>query len=174
MTRDRVYGSDVPFLGWVRACEELPSVGSATCGIGVTDTDALIHRYLTTVSDGPTREVQSIMHIEVKTRSGSVRRSQADTLFKVHVCSCGSGPILDTYVCHWGVSFLFLSGTTPDDSGTMHWGRFGATPQIHRRPITRLELIQLMRFELHPDDLHPIQYLRAGDSWESRHIEDAP
>src|SRR5262245_34604620 len=86
MIRQRMFGSDVPFMAWLRRQQkELPSY-SANVGFVATDIDLFIHRYLTEIDSRGTREIQALMLIEVKTHSGLPSDSQRDTLAKVHAC----------------------------------------------------------------------------------------
>lgn len=151
MTRERIYGSDTPFCEWMRNCKDLPSY-SQTCGFVALDNDLTIHRYLTEVDGQGTREIQALMHVEIKTRNGEPHPSQHDTLFKIHKSCCGFKGINNQMVVHYGVSILSLSGLTPDDSDSIRWGRFKGV-LLSYKTISRKQLIQLLRFEIHPDNL---------------------
>ncbi len=157
MTRNRMYGSDVPFCEWMRSCEDLPSF-SAQCGFVATDIDLLIHRYLMAVDGEGSRDIQAILHIEVKTRGSEVNASQRDTLWKQN-CFNGAQIINGDYIRHFGVSVLKLSDTTPLDS-EMQWGRFKPDGILFYRTITYKMLIGLFRFELHPDNFQPRPFRR--------------
>lgn len=148
-TRDRIFGSDVPFCAWMRSCKLLPSF-STDCGFVATDTDAFIHRYMVSIDSVGSREVQPMMMLEVKTRQGDPSDSQLDTLRKINMFS-GSKRLKDgTTVRRFGVAFLKMSGTSPDDSQSMWWGRF-KNDAIRWKPINARQLIDLLRFDIHPD-----------------------
>lgn len=152
MTRDRIYGSDTPFMAWVRQCTELPSF-SREIGWVQTDNDATIHCYMSPVDGLGSRQIQSMMHLEVKTRRGVPTNSQFDTLFKLDRFS-GEVTVNSQTVRHMGVSILSMDGTSPDDSIEFQWGRFrrnGRTWRDHDwHPITRTMLIQLLQFRVTP------------------------
>ena len=158
MTRARFFGSDTPFCGWIRACPELPSVGN-NLGFSVTDNDVILHRYMTSIDKIGTREVQCLMQLEVKTRSGKPRESQMDTLTKLNLFH-GTKIHIDrgiTYtIRYFGYFILVMSDTTPDDSEKMWWGSipFGIVSNNANKlkwvRINKTLLIQLLRFDINP------------------------
>lgn len=159
MARDRLFGSDVPFCAWMRRQEELPSDG-ATCGFAATDVDVLVHRFKENADGLGTRAIQAMMLLEVKTRGAPPTDSQRDTLFK-HMCCLKNRKAIRNeagrieYVRHFGVSFLVLEGTDPEDSAGMQWGRFDLKSDAQRIrwcDVTVPQLLALLRFEIHPDD----------------------
>jgi hypothetical protein len=154
MTRDRLFGSDVPFMAWCRSCKLLPS-WSSDCGWVQTDVDTFIHRYLTRVDAQGTRELQPMMEIEVKTRSGSLTESQLDTYRKKHATVIPFLKWRGQLLVNYGVSFVRMDGTSPEDSTWFKWGRFNRSESfdIHWHDITIGKLIQLLRFDLNPDTL---------------------
>lgn len=151
MTRIRYYGSDTPFCAWMRNCKELPSK-SDTCGFVATDNDLTIHRYLVDVDGIGSREVRPLMQVEIKTRNGEPTYSQEETYRLLNEFR-GSRLIGNVYVRYFGISVLSMSGTTPDNSEFMRWGRFSKKGQIIYREISRKQLINLFRFDIHPDNL---------------------
>ena len=160
MTRDRVFGQDIEFNAWMRACKELPSY-SENCGFVASDVDTVVHRYMTCVDTVGTREMQSMTQLEVKTRGGDLTDSQKDTWFKQHCFSRGVQSIFGEHTRHWGVAMVFLSNTTPDNSEWIEWGRFGRTKNdIRRTRIDRRQLIQVLKFELSPETLKPNPFRR--------------
>lgn len=161
MNRQRIHGSDHELLAWCRAHhEQLPSY-SMRCGVVVTDVDAIFHRYLSDVQDEQgTRDLQAMMIVEGKTRGADLTDSQRDTFFKQHLCTKNCEVDGQT-VHHFGVSLLFLSGKTPDDSKKIIWGRFdGCAEKTKRRAITLDQLFKLLRFELHPHNFDPRPFRR--------------
>jgi hypothetical protein len=175
-----MFGSDIPFMAWLRSQEkELPSY-SANVGFAATDVDLFIHRYLTGLQDAEgTRDIQALMMVEVKTRGGSLRDSQRDTLAKIHAC-CGFREVeyCGQALRHFGVSVLFLSGTTPDDSDEIIWGRFDPKKahkqHIKCRSITRERLFELLRFDRHPDNLSKNAFRRHHLTREIEQVVKAP
>ncbi len=153
MTRPRIYGSDTAFCAWMRRQESLPSF-SRECGFVALDNDLTIHRYLTGIQDSlGTRDIQSMLHLEVKTRDGDPTKSQRDTLRKKHLFR-GEKKHRGQIVRWWGVYFLKMSGMSPDDSTSMQWGIFRHQSDIVSwRDIDRETLLKLLRFELHPGNL---------------------
>jgi len=150
MTRARIYGSDVEFCRWLRGCKLLPS-HDAAAGVGVvaSDVDVFLHRYMMSVDGVGTRQVQAMGFLEVKTRGGGIRDSQSDTLWKAHMMSKGQSVFDGIVLRHYGVGFLFMDGTSPDDSGSMEWGRFQKNRSILRKAITLTDLIDLLKFDRH-------------------------
>lgn len=157
MTRDRLFGSDVAVMSWCREkarTGELPAY-SEECGVVQTDVDAYWHRYKTCVDRIGTRELQLFMEIEWKTRGGELTKSQEDTYRKKHATTL---PMLRWHgqeLRNYGIAVVRLSGTTPDDSEWIKWGRFigGQVSGVIWSQITVDQLIQLIRFDLHPDTL---------------------
>lgn len=165
MNRPRMFGSDTPFCAWLRRQqEELPSY-SETCGFVASDNDVHIHCYMTEIDSRGTREIQALMFLEIKTRGGRVHDSQRDTLVKLHACLAKGNIVFSGQtIRHFGVSFIFLSGMDPDDSETIYWGRFDQSKPFSRvirgKKITKEQLLKLLRFELHPDNLAPRPFRR--------------
>lgn len=175
MTRDRLFGSDVPFMAWCRSCSLLPS-WSPDCGWVQTDVDTFIHRYLTCVDRQGTREVQPMMELEVKTRSGNLTDSQVDTYRKKHATTI---PLLKwngQTLINYGVSFVRLEGSSPADSAWIKWGRFkrSSLVEISWNDISIDQLIKLMRFELHPDTLCASSYRRHHKTAKVMVCEETP
>lgn len=157
MTRTRMYGSDTEFCAWMRNCEQLPSYGE-NFGFVASDNDLTVHRYKTCVDSVGTREVQGIMQIEIKTRHGKPSSSQVDTLTKLNLFACDK-KVQGVQVRFFGVFFLVMSGTTPEDSDSMWWGRCPAdkflkdAKFITWTEVNRSKLIDVLRFERHPRNL---------------------
>jgi hypothetical protein len=163
MVRDRIYGNDVPFSDWCRRMGkqgQLPSVASDGCAVVLTDVDMTVHRYMTPVDKIGTRQLQALMEVEVKTRNGNPTRSQLDTYAKKHVTTRLVTKVGGVQVFNYGISFLSFSGTSPDDSESIRWGRFNKNePNISWKTIDEDTLVKLLRFDLHPDSLqkHPFR-----------------
>lgn len=161
------FPAESAFCAWMRSRPELDSAD----GIVRTDADHIVHRYKFSHTD---RNVQALMFIEVKTnvdfnKERLIPNSQADSLwiidqlvrnrrsniYKVPRKQC-DGHVHKVYslvakknvwVRFYGVHGLYFSGTNPIDSESIQWDR---------RPIRIDQLIKLLRFELDPDSLTPI------------------
>jgi len=168
MTRQRHFGNDTPFCAWMRAHPRLPSSGPVF-GFTATDSDVVVHRYKAEVDGVGTRDMQAIMQIEVKTSMSQPKPSQLDTLMRLNMFR-GDLAALGCRLRHYGVAVLVLEQTTPDDSEHMLWARYPAGTceeaflggvrirwrDMVVRPINREQLVDLLRFELHPDTLAPM------------------
>jgi len=169
MTRARVYGSDTDFMDWVR---RQPNMDSRRDGFVVSDCDCFIHRYMRPVDGIGTREIQALMFLEVKTRNGDLTTSQQDTLSKVDIFK---GHCKKRGIRHFGVSVLRMSDTSPDDSSLIQWGRFRDDGgNLQYREITREQLIGLMLFDLHPDNLTSQPFRRHHKTREIMAVKTAP
>jgi len=163
MTRDRLFGSDVPIMAWCREkgkTGELPAY-SQECGLVQTDVDAFWHRYKTCIDTLGTRELQVFMEIEWKTRGGSLTDSQSDTYRKKHAMIQPSLKWHGQHLVNFGVTVVRLAGTTPDDSSWIKWGRFvrSSVSEMTWHDIDAEQLLRLMRFDVHPDTMnqHPFR-----------------
>ena len=175
MTRERIYGSDTEFCDWMRKCKDLPSFGN-DFGFVASDNDITVHRYLTAVDNIGTREIQSIMQIEIKTREGKPSESQIDTLAKLNLFN-GIKKTNGQHVVFFGVFLLILSGTSPDNSDCMWWGvlpknsiiKCASYATFHL--IDKRQLIDLLRFDRHPRNLDPNAFRRHHKTREIVVIE---
>lgn len=133
-------------------------------GIVRTDCDHIIHRY-----KFETRDVQAIMVLEVKTYDKELPETQRDTLhianqlmrnrrsnmYKDVKWQAGDAPLKvksamtgrDVMVRCFGVQTLRLSHSSPIDSVRMWW---------NKRLINVAQLIKLLRFDLDPDKIEPM------------------
>jgi hypothetical protein len=164
MTRDRLFGSDIPLMAWCREkgkTGELPA-NSEDCGVVQTDVDSFWHRYKTCVDAISSRELQVFMEIEWKTRGGNLTASQEDTYRKKHATVIPRLKFFGQDLVHFGVSVVRLSGTRPDDSEWIKWGRFirGKQSGMVWKDITVEQLLQLMRFDVHPDKFNKRPFRR--------------
>jgi len=143
MVRCRVYGEDKPFMKWVRENDRLPSQHADLC-IAVTDVDFYVHNYMS----GGSRIVQNIMLVEVKSRGENLLVSQVDTLRKVSAIQSSDEVVIGgNIVKGWGVSFVKLSGETPEDSKRIEFGRFDDSGKICFVEIDDRALTDILRFE---------------------------
>lgn len=164
MTRDRIYGEDTPFSAWMRNQGRIEGTMPSSAFVS-SDCDYIIHRYKTVIDSYGTREIQAQMLLEVKTNAARPRFAQLDSMWLTHLCANTSEPrrkIVDSnrIVIHHGVSFLSMSGTTPADSKAMEWGRFRRSANIEWRQINEETLIDLMMFDIHPDNFERNPYRR--------------
>lgn len=164
MTRDRLFGSDIPLMAWCREkgkTGELPAY-SEQCGLVQTDVDAFWHRYKTCVDKLGSRDLQVFMEIEWKTRGGNLTDSQADTYRKKHAMIQPSLKWHGQELKNFGVTVVRLSGTTPDDSEWIKWGRFirGHAIGMNWTEISVDQLLKLMRFDMHPDSMNDNPFRR--------------
>lgn len=176
----RLHTAETPFERWVRAQEQLDS----RMGLVRFDLDVLIHRYLTPTDKRGTRDLQCLMGVEVKTRNGTLRPAQRDTFSMLsqvlrnrrtnvyqerrgrhamqHNPSCKAfshhlGREVDLRM--FGMHLLVLSGDDPTDSAIIKWDK---------KLIDVETLIGLLRMDLDPDSLKPMDWRRrysdfAGD-----------
>lgn len=158
---------ETSFGRWIRKRKDLDSHKE---GIVCSDVDYIVHRYKVG-RDG--RNVQCIMFIEVKTIGTEPRQTQQDTLHLLDqflnnrretptkrnakrrlgsarntaysVIAAG-----DVTVWAFGGYILQFEHTGPHDSGWIRWG-----PK--RREISEDQLAALLRFDLDPDTLAPLE-----------------
>lgn len=176
-TKDRIFGCDVPYLDWLR---HHPEIRSRVDGICVTDADVIIHQYKSGLldaqarRDGHTRKVQALMGVEIKTRSGLPDFAQTDTLWKWSLSVKRRMFHNGSLIHNFGWSFVRLSGTRPDDSDTIHWGRFNRVGQIDWTLITEPILVELMGFRCHPDNFDKRIYRRHHKTQNIWRVETTP
>ena len=146
MTRQRIHGSDIPFIKWFRNHSGLDSRPSIDGGMARSDVDCMlslddiVHRYYTANH----RKTQFLMHLEVKMRQGTdaevfdsegfMKRhvSQVDTFAKVHASTQKETTFIKkqnctqikTFLINHGVSWLIMDGICPDTSSHFMWGRY--------------------------------------------------
>lgn len=157
---------ETAFGRWIRNNRELDS----RKGYCVTDLDMTISEFKTVhqFKSGYSRDFQLIMDIEVKTMGADLSQSQRDTLHirnqlmrnrrqtptKELLFQAGNTPEVFSVIqgrkivvrCY-GVHLLRFSGLGPDDSEWMLWDT---------KPINSDTLTEILRFDLDPDTLKPI------------------
>ena len=168
---------ETAFGRWIRNNSELDS----RKGYCVTDLDMTISEFKTVhqFKSGYRRDFQLIMDIEVKTMGSDLSESQRDTLHirnqlmrnrrqtptKGLLYQAGNTSEVFSVIqgrkiivrCY-GVHLLRFSGLGPDDSEWMLWDT---------KPITSDTLTEILRFDLDPDTLKPID-LRNHHAVHSR------
>jgi hypothetical protein len=157
---------------WIRDHESLDS--KEKC-LSIGDTDLWVHKFGSreTHHRGVNRDYQYIMMVEIKCNGADLNGPQRDTLMNInHILRTKAlrtvrnegkffdgNPDYTTYVqghiagkpiqLHaYGVHKLRMSGHTPDDSKWLTWDD---------KPITRIQLLQILSFEIHPDSLRPME-----------------
>ena len=153
---------ETAFGRWIRNHPRLDSGD----GFAFVDQDYWCHQFKTH-SQG--RDFQLIMGIEIKTRQGSLSASQRDTLYIVNQLmrnrretptkklkfQSGSASLkVHSIVANrsvnvkcFGIHLLQFSGMGPSDSDWMKWDG---------DMINEDQLVQLLRFDLDPDTLNPV------------------
>lgn len=156
---------------WSRHHPELNSED----GFTYMDKDLICHRFKTTHG----REFQCLMFVEFKSRGGALKKSQKDTMWIVDQMfrtdtttptkkaglHCGLVPSrvwseaskMWVAVKAFGFHLCVLSGRTPDDSDRILWDG---------KEITLADLIKLLRFDLDPRTLRPMD-------WRIHHRKEA-
>lgn len=164
-----------PFNAWVRGHPELDSKRHH---VVVTDTDMWVHRFGRKWKGVTYRDVQCIMFVEIKTHGADLNDGQRDTLHfanqllrtekwttqrvngryapghqpntaRVRAWSHLSKQWVE--MRSYGAHKLRLAGTDPLDSSWISWDD---------KPITIADLLKLLRFDLHPDSLNPVEWRR--------------
>lgn len=169
------------FERWMR---NEPKLDSRSAGIVRFDCDVLVHKYKVAVDKKSTRDLQCLMFIEVKTHNADVDMAQKDTLSLLAQAlrnrrrnkhrdkrgrHCGDhDPLAMAFswllgrsvrLRMFGGHLLRLSGADPLSSDRMWWDG---------KPITLDQLLALLRFELDPDSLHPIDWRRRYSTFDNR------
>jgi len=164
-----MHTAETLFGRWIRNCKSLDS----RLGYSVSDQDYWIHRYKTNTDSIGTREFQLLMLVEIKTFGTELSDAQTDTLHMANQLmrnrmqtptkdlryQAGEAP-LEVYSAMlrrvvqmraYGMHVLTFSHLGPDDSEWMTWDR---------QQITEDQLIALLRFDLDPDTLGPLDLRR--------------
>ena len=151
------------FSRWIRNNPHLESAD----GYSVSDQDYWIHKYKT---DDRDRQLQLMMMVEIKTLGGTVSAAQRDTLYLANQImrnrretptrplryQAGNAPLTaystmlrrNIQVRIFGIHVLRFSGLGPTDSKWMIWDN---------REITESQLTGLLRFDIDPDTLRPLE-----------------
>lgn len=165
MTRPRVHGNDSWWGEWVRSRDDLDSVRDA---ITVHDTDWKIHKYRTNVEGLGTREVHLMFHLETKRFGALPDPNQRQTLFFEHQRLRYFGPLNDARelgsktVWHFGSYVLVVDddGVPMNDQDLVTWFRFTDDGSMISTRISVASLASIVRFDIRPDDLKPIDLRR--------------
>ena len=161
-----------PFSQWVRRHPDLDSSN----GYSAADPDVIWHKFRSERG----RDFQLLMTIEVKTFGAQPSPAQRDTLSQWSQCArnrrstptkparanprqSGTGPhktrslVTGKMVAlrNFGVHLLVFSRNDPDDSEWIEWDN---------QRITKAQLVQLLKFDVDPDTLRPMD-------WRSHHTQ---
>lgn len=175
---------ETPFERWMRNSQDLDS---RIAGIVRFDCDVLLHRYRTECDKRGARDIQCIMFIEVKCRGANVDDAQRDTLSMFsqvlrnrktnrHQKRLGRHagnhtPYAQCYsqkmrrpIClrMYGGHLLRMAGDEPTGSDWILWDN---------KPITEEQLIGILKFDLDPDSLEPIDWRRRYSDFEERNSQ---
>lgn len=158
--------AETSFSRWIRERADLDSNGF---GISVMDMDYIVHRYRTELG----RKFQCIMVVEVKTHNAKMSDAQRDTAHVINQImrnrkqtptknvqwQAGNGP-LTVYSIYtkskvvlraFGVHVVTFEKLGPDDSQWIKWDG---------KEISADQLAALLRFDLDPDTLNPMDWRR--------------
>jgi hypothetical protein len=171
--------TEQPIKSWIRAHRDLDSRRACLC---IGDSDLWVQRYGTRPRrSGVDRDTMHLMLVEIKTNARDLDASQRDLLYAVDQLLRTNGwkeeraggrfrqghpqnaRLVYSYIagrqvqiiCH-GVHKLRLSGSTPNDSDSIIWDK---------RPITVEQMVALLRYDLNPDSLRPIEHYRSHKGW---------
>lgn len=164
--------TESPVKAWIRSHEDLDSRRKCLC---VGDSDLWIQRYGTRRhQSGVDRNVMYLMLVEIKSHGRGLETWQRDLLHVVNqllrtnrwkerrdggqfqpghpqnarvIYSIIAGQKVQLQC--YGVHILRLSGATPDVSDWIKWDD---------KPISREQLLLLLRYDLHPDSLRPMEH----------------
>ena len=132
----------------------------------LNDVDLMLHRFMTSVDRCGTRDVQHLMHLEIKTRGAMPNPHQRQTLFFLHQLLENKKRLLDSLtggrrsVWHFGVSVLSMHGVSPEDGPPMHWCRFRDDGEFLCADVDVRTLRMLLRFEIDADTRDPLDQRR--------------
>ena len=176
---DTLQTAESPFERWMRNERLLDS----SIGIVRFDLDVLLHRYMFPTDKLGDRTIQAMMFIEVKAMGAELSESQKDTLHSLnqvftnrrsnrHRSKRGAHAENHTPVCKvkslisgkmnslWllGGHFLQMEHIDPKSSKWLKWDK---------KEIDLDVLVKLLRFELDPHKLQPIDWRRRTYTQQS-------
>lgn len=165
--------TESPIKAWIRRHPSLDSVKDCLC---IGDSDLWVHRYglRRTLQRGVDRDVKYLQLVELKTH-GRGLNDQLHDLYRIindllrtnswkdqrdnGRFTTGHQQNSRIVYSHWagrnvqvhcyGVHLLRISGATPNQSDDIKWDG---------RAITYPQLVKLLRFDLNPDSLRPLEH----------------
>lgn len=180
----REHEAETAFNRWFR---NHPQFDSMAVGLVRFDLDLLLHRYKADHDDGMgKRTLQFMMFVEIKTHGAVLSQSQRDTLStlsqvlrnrrrNMHSARRGlhaNQPVVTKVKSRvtgkpvairlLGGHLLRLSGSHPGDSTVIEWDGPAQLPGVYQadKRISESTLCKLLRFELDPDTLRPMDLRR--------------
>ena len=169
----RIYGSDKDFGDWLRKHADLLPSRTGPTRQSDQDMDTLIHHFMNSIDGQGSREIQGLMIIEVKTRNGRPDNAQRDSWFKVNLFR-GKKEWNGQLIRFHGVFYLFLSGTDPDNSEKLQWGRYDENGNIVEIEISRETCMGILQGKVHPYNLTKGIYRRHHKTEDIARQQKAP
>ena len=157
--RDPVSPED-PCHAWIRSCPALDSKKYLTY---TCDVDEVVLNYGQRRAGRVDRSVQRQIAIEFKAHNSSPDTQQLENLsildyylrlpgHPIEICVQGRS----RWVLNHGVHVLRMSGDRPDRSDWLTWSSVSGGRLTRERFITLDQCVALLRGELHPDTLEPL------------------
>lgn len=172
--RPRIYGEDTPTMAWIRSQGRFdfppiqPRLPSSE--FVATDVDTIVHHYRVHEDYLGIREVQMLLHLEIKSFGAVPRASQRNTLFFQHqaLYDCIRNKVrnqsvrdsftgLPVALWHFGVSFVSHETDSIANCENVNYGRFDAKGDIAWQTISREEFLQILEFRRRADSLKPMK-----------------
>lgn len=173
---NHLHTAESAFERWMRNCPDLES-GPNGAAVVRFDCDILLHKYIIHNDNIGRRDIQAMMFIEVKTFMAEPTEAQRDTLYIFNQILRNRRPtpaakfrrkqaqnntiytkvfssISNKYVNIrlFGGHLLQLNKDDPFNSPILRWDK--------KELIDYYTLLQLLRFEIDPDTLRPIEWRR--------------
>jgi len=162
----RHFGDETPFSTWLRSKNKSGDIPSKSPGLGiiVTDIDLMVQCWH---KKSTGQLIQSMFIVEVKTRNGNFTRPQ-ESMYTAMQVFAGQRAFEKKVIRFYGCMSLTFDGTSPEDSKSILWKRFPmavknkikAIPcisQMIETSISELQLIKILRFDIHPISLRPFR-----------------
>jgi len=174
--RIRHFDQDTPFGDWLRKQKDLPS-NSDDFGFVATDVDMVVQNWK---RNDTGQSIKNMMQIEVKTRNGGstgVPHAQMETL-SILSSFAGEKRCNNLLFRFYGVFFLTLSNTSPENSEDIWWCGWKYHEDDEQKivrltksnliwhKITEETLISLLRFDINPITLEPMSFFHDSDELE--------
>jgi hypothetical protein len=140
------------FSKWTR---EEPRIASRL-GYAMLDIDFVWHQWLAREDRIGQRTVNHLMLIEEKSRGKDLQMSQRDTMYLIDqaMTDCDKRRLMvrtirgdKVRIRWWGYHKLRYAGDAPDTSEWITWDK---------KPVSLDELVAILRFELNPRNLKPL------------------